>query len=84
MRKMFLLFIVLILSGCGTMNDNVLQQRKRGIIQSCYITLQNGGTLDKINEYLEKNVQFEHLTSEQKQILKGCIYRTYNSKKWGK
>lgn len=84
MRRILLLFIVLIFTGCSTMTETVLQQRKNGIIQSCYTTLQNGGTFEKIDIYLMKNVQFQHITKEQKQILIRCIKRTYKSEKWSK
>ena len=72
------------LSSCTSINDEVLQQRKIGIIQSCYTSLQNGGTVQKIYEYLEKNKEIGHITNDQKNILQECLNRTYKSDKWSK
>lgn len=86
MKKALILFVVVFMFGCNNLDDKTLQKRKQGIVQSCYVVLQNKpkDKQQRINTYLEKKLQQGHITLEQKEMLLKCLKRTENSKNWSK
>lgn len=81
-----LLLLVLLLSGCSSLDEKVVTQKKIGIVDACYTVLEYNpcDKEERINHYLQCKQKEEVIDEGQVFVLKECLKRTENSRKWSK
>lgn len=83
-KTVVLSILLVLLAGCSSLSDRALQDRRSGIIDACYTTLEYSpaDSKERINVYLSK--QGAYITEQESKLILMCIERTERSKRWGK
>ena len=83
-KTLVLSILLVLLSGCSSLSDRALQDRRAGIVDACYTTLEYSpaDSKERINVYLSK--QGAYITKQESKLILMCIERTEKSSKWKK
>lgn len=83
---LIILVIAMFFTGCTTFTEKEQESLKEGIVDACY-TVTEYNPEDKtirIDNYLLSKIEDEIITDKEAEMIKRCLRRTEQSKKWDK